>query len=97
MYAELCSCGIFSPTNISLNMSAKKVIVFFPPYLSRLSVYLLGLERYCVLKILRFFLPLLLCLLRSFYLLRFVVDWIPYNLFGFPVVALYNETATGLV
>ena len=28
------SCGLFCPTNVSLNMSVRKVITFFLPYLS---------------------------------------------------------------
>ena len=34
MYAEFLSCVIFSPANISSNMSVREVITFFPPYLS---------------------------------------------------------------
>jgi len=34
MYAEFLSCGISSPENISLNMSVRKEIIFFLPYLS---------------------------------------------------------------
>jgi hypothetical protein len=34
MYAEFHSCGIFSPRNILLNMSVRKIITIFPPYFS---------------------------------------------------------------
>ena len=33
MYAEFHSCGIFSPPNISSDMSLRRLITFFPPYL----------------------------------------------------------------
>lgn len=46
MYAEFNSCGIFSPVNVSLNMSVRK-IMFFLPYLSSSIGVLFGAGAYC--------------------------------------------------
>ena len=75
MYAEVHFCGIFSPTNVSLNMSVKKVITVFLQYLINSFGVLFGPGANCFLKILRCFLSLLLLSPGSF-LLHFVLGWI---------------------
>ena len=95
MDAAVHYCGTFSPAHISLNMSVRKVITFFPPYLSSYVGTPSGPGVFPF--ILRLFLPLLLLIPPGSFLLHFVLGRILHTPFSFPVAASYNETASGLV
>lgn len=95
MDAAVHYCGMFSPVHISLNMSVRKVITFFPQYLSSYVGLPSGPGVFSF--ILRLFLPLLLLIPPGSFLLHFVLGRILPTPFGFPVAASYNETASGLV
>jgi len=76
MYAEFHSRGLFSPTNVSLNMSVRKIIMLFLPYLINSIGVVFGPGAYCFLKILRCFLSLLLLLSPGSFLLHFILGWV---------------------
>jgi hypothetical protein len=92
MDATVHCCGMFSPVHISLNMSVRKVITFFPPYLSSYVGIPPGPP-----VLFLYFKALFTPSSPGSFLLHFVLGWIIYTLFSFPVAAPYNETASGLV